>query len=89
MPIGGSEVGGTPVGGSEVGGPEIGIWEMTPGTATDVEEDEVFIVLAGRATLLMPGLDAVELTPGSVVQLMAGTITTWIVHENLRKIYIA
>ncbi len=72
-----------------VGGCEIGIWEMTPGTATDVEEDEVFVVLGGRATLLMPGLDAVELTPGSVIQLTAGMATTWIVHETLRKIYIA
>jgi len=69
--------------------PEIGVWEMTPGTATDVEEDEVFVVLTGRATLLMPGLDAVELTPGSVVQLAAGMATTWTVHETLRKLYIA
>jgi len=72
-----------------VGGPEIGVWEMTPGTATDVEVDEVFVVLAGRATLLMPGLDAVELTPGSVVKLAAGMVTTWTVHETLRKLYVA
>jgi uncharacterized protein len=71
------------------GSPEIGVWEMTPGTATDVEEDEVFVVLSGRATLLMPGLDPVELSPGSVVQLTAGMATTWTVHETLRKIYIA
>ena len=76
-------------GGSEIGGPEIGVWEMTPGTATDVEVDEVFVVLEGRATVLMPGLDAVELTPGSVVQLTAGMATRWIVHETLRKLYIA
>ncbi|HET7801419.1 MAG TPA: hypothetical protein VFL38_13435, partial [Humibacillus xanthopallidus] len=30
---------------------EVGVWEMTPGTATDVEADEVFVVLSGRATL--------------------------------------
>jgi len=73
----------------ERSGPEVGVWEMTPGTATDVEVDEVFVVLAGRATLLMPGLDAVELTSGSVVQLTAGMVTTWIVYEPLRKLYIA
>jgi len=73
----------------ERSGPEIGVWEMTPGTATDVEVNEVFVVLAGRGTLLMPGLDGVELTPGSVVQLTAGMVTTWIVHETLRKLYIA
>ena len=76
-------------GGSEIGGPEIGVWEMTPGTATDVEVDEVFVVLEGRATVLMPGLDAVELAPGSVGQLTAGMATTWTVHETLRKIYVA
>jgi len=73
----------------ERSGPEIGVWEMTPGIATDVEVDEVFVVLAGRATVLMPGLDAVELTPGAVVQLTAGMATTWTVHETLRKLYIA
>jgi len=73
----------------ERNGPEIGVWEMTPGTVTDVEEDEVFVVLAGRATVLMQGLDAVELTPGSVVQLTAGMATTWTVHETLRKLYLA
>ena len=73
----------------ERSGPEIGVWEMTPGIATDVEVDEVFVVLAGRATVLMPGLDAVELAPGSVGQLTAGMATTWTVHETLRKIYVA
>ncbi len=71
------------------GEPEIGVWEMTPGTSTDVEVDEVFVVLAGRATLVMPGVDPVELVPGSVVQLTAGMATSWTVHETLRKIYVA
>lgn len=30
---------------------EIGVWEHTPGTSTDVEADEVFVVLSGAATL--------------------------------------
>ena len=86
---GGSEGGGSAIDKPDTSRPEIGVWEMTPGTATDVEVDEVFVVLAGRATVLMPGLDAVELAPGSVVQLTAGMATTWIVHETLRKLYIA
>ena len=73
----------------EIGVAEIGVWEMTPGSAIDVEVDEVFVVLSGRASLLMPGFDAVELTPGAVVQLAAGMATTWTVHETLRKLYIA
>ena len=69
-------------------GRELGIWEMTPGTATDVETDEVFIVLAGRATVegIAPG--PVELMPGAVVRLTEGMQTTWTVHETLRKVYL-
>jgi uncharacterized cupin superfamily protein len=63
---------------------------MTPGTATDTEVDEVFIVLAGSATVRFdsPELPAIELAPGSVVRLTAGMRTTWIVRETLRKVYI-
>jgi uncharacterized cupin superfamily protein len=70
---------------------EIGVWEMTPGTATDTEADEVFMVLAGDATVRFdsPELPAVELAPGSVVRLTAGMRTTWIVRETLRKVYVA
>ncbi|MFC7644345.1 cupin domain-containing protein [Streptosporangium lutulentum] len=32
-----------------------GIWEITPGTVTDVEHDEVFVVLSGRATVEVEG----------------------------------
>lgn len=68
---------------------ELGIWEMTPGTATDTEVDELFIVLSGRATVTGIGPDPVELVPGSIVRLTAGMQTTWTVHETLRKIYLA
>jgi uncharacterized cupin superfamily protein len=72
-------------------GREIGVWEMTPGTATDTEVDEVFVVLAGSATVsfVEPDLPPVELAPGSVVRLTAGMRTTWIVRETLRKVYVA
>ncbi|MFF4414929.1 cupin domain-containing protein [Streptosporangium sp. NPDC001559] len=64
-----------------------GIWEITPGTVTDVENDEIFVVLAGRATLEVENGTSIELAPGSVCLLSAGTKTTWIVHETLRKVY--
>lgn len=76
-------------------GREIGVWELTPGTATDVEVDEVFIVLAGRATLRFeavpdgPVPDPIELRPGSVVRLTEGMRTTWTVTDTLRKVYVA
>lgn len=70
-------------------GAEIGVWEMTPGTATDVEADEVFIVLAGSATVAGIAADEVRLSPGDVVRLTAGMRATWTVHETLRKVYLA
>ena len=70
-------------------GVEVGVWEMTPGVATDVEVDEVFIVLAGSATIEF-GDDSPTLRvgPGDVVRLAAGAGTTWTVTETLRKIYL-
>jgi uncharacterized cupin superfamily protein len=71
------------------GDTELGVWEMSPGTATDTEVDEVFIVLSGRATVTGIAPDPVELVPGSVVRLTAGMESTWVVHETLRKVYLA
>lgn len=70
---------------------EVGIWEMTPGTASDVEVDEVFVVLSGHARIefVEPALPAIEVDPGSVVRLAAGQRTVWTVTETLRKVYIA
>ena len=76
-------------------GREIGVWEMTPGTASDLEADEVFVVLSGRARVefvSVPHGDVprpIEITAGSVVRLTAGMTTTWTVHETLRKVYLA
>ena len=74
-----------------LGDTEIGAWEMTPGTASDVEADEVFVVLSGRAIIAFddPDLPDLEVGPGSVVRLADGQRTVWTVSETLRKIYIA
>lgn len=74
-----------------LGGVEIGVWEMTPGTAYDIESDEVFVVLSGRATISFddPALPDLTVGPGSVVRLAEGQRTVWTVTETLRKIYIA
>ena len=69
---------------------EIGIWEHSPGTSTDVEADEVFVVLSGRATVEFIGSGAVlRRVPGGVARFAAGTATRWTIIETLRKIYIA
>ncbi|WP_438854634.1 cupin domain-containing protein [Agromyces sp. M3QZ16-3] len=70
---------------------ELGVWEMTPGAMRDIEVDEVFLVIAGAATVefVEPALPAIELRPGSVVRLDAGMSTVWTVTETLRKLFIA
>lgn len=71
-------------------GCEVGVWEMTPGVATDTETDELFVVLSGRATVRFLDEDrSVELSAGSVVQLVEGQRTEWTVTETLRKVYLA
>ena len=74
---------------TEFGGLELGVWEMSIGTMTDVEADEMFIVLSGAATVeFADGTPALELRAGDVGRLAAGAETTWTVTETLRKIYL-
>ena len=75
--------------GETVDGAEVGVWEITPGVVTDTEEDEVFVVLSGRASLSFEdGPEPIEVRAGCVVRLAAGMRTTWTVHETLRKVYV-
>ncbi|MFF3671441.1 cupin domain-containing protein [Microtetraspora malaysiensis] len=67
--------------------PGRGVWEITPGVVTDVEADEIFVVLTGRATIEVEGGATVEVGPGDVCLLAEGAKTTWTVHETLRKVY--
>ena len=68
---------------------EVGVWEMTDGAMQDVESDEVFVVIAGRATVTFDADDGVmNLSVGSVVRLVAGEHTVWTVTETIRKVYI-
>ena len=67
---------------------EVGIWEHTVGVSTDVEADEVFVVLSGRATVEVEGAATLELAAGDIGILEAGARTTWTVHQTLRKVYL-
>ena len=64
-----------------------GIWRITEGTVTDTEEDEIFVVVEGRATIEIEGGPALEVGPGDVCILERGARTTWTVHEPLRKVF--
>lgn len=71
-----------------LGDVEVGIWDMTPGSARDVEADEVFVVLAGAATIQFDDGREISLQPGDVMSLSHGERTVWTVTETLRKVYV-
>jgi len=71
------------------GGGEVGVWEAGPGTDTDVEEDEVFVVLAGAGSVTFQDGSSLELRPGVVVRLVKGDRTSWDITQRLRKLYVA
>ena len=75
----------------EFSGLEVGVWEMTPGVMSDVEADEVFVVLTGAATVEFehPHASPIVLAPGSVVRLESGMRTIWTVRQTLRKVYVS
>jgi uncharacterized protein len=69
-------------------GLEVGIWEHPVGRSTDIETDEVFVVLSGSGRVLLVDGTVLELRPGTVGVLAAGTPTTWEIDETLRKVWI-
>ncbi len=64
-----------------------GVWQITAGTVTDVEADELFVVVSGRATVEVQDGPTLELAPGVMGVLARGVRTTWTVHEPLRKVF--
>jgi uncharacterized cupin superfamily protein len=67
---------------------EVGIWQHSVGVSRDVEYDEVFVVLSGRATIAVDDGPVLEVGPGDVGLLRAGASATWTIHETLRKVYV-
>ncbi|MFJ6415435.1 cupin domain-containing protein [Paeniglutamicibacter sp. NPDC091659] len=81
------------VGFGSLAGVDFGVWEMSTGTMFDVEAEEIFVVTAGRGTVVIgpfAGLPAqiVELFPGTLMRLSEGMKTVWTVTETLRKVYV-
>ncbi|HSE80514.1 MAG TPA: cupin domain-containing protein [Gaiellaceae bacterium] len=64
-----------------------GVWQITPGVVRDVEADELFVVVSGRATVEVEGGPTLELEPGMVGVLRAGDRAVWRIHETLRKVF--
>jgi len=76
---------------THVAGTEVGVWEHAPGTSTDTEVDEVFVVISGAARIdfVEPALPSLEIGTGDVVRLAEGMRTWWTFTETLRKVYVA
>ena len=64
-----------------------GVWQITPGVIEDVEADELFVVVSGRATVEVEGGPTLELEPGVVGVLKAGDRAVWRIHETVRKVF--
>lgn len=73
----------------EISGTGFGLWQMTAGSMSDTEADEVFVVLSGAASVQFVDRGiSMKLSPGDVVRLVAGERTLWTVTETLRKLYL-
>lgn len=74
----------------ELDGVGYGVWCITEGVVQDVEDEEVFVVTSGAAKIVFPEEDReIEVGPGDIVRLAAGTRTVWHVPDHLRKVYFA
>ena len=67
---------------------EVGLWEAGPGEDTDVEVDELFLVVAGRGVVTFEDGSSIDLGPGVLVRLRQGDRTTWEITERLRKVHV-
>ncbi len=67
---------------------EAGVWEHPVGRSTDVEQDEVFVVLSGSGRVILDDGSVLPLAPGTLGVLAAGTRTVWEIDEPLRKVWV-
>jgi len=67
---------------------EVGVWEHSVGESTDTEVEEVFVVISGRGTVTCEQGGVIDLVPGTIGILPAGSRTTWKITETLRKVWI-
>ena len=72
----------------EASGLDIGLWEHSTGASSDIEVDEIFVILSGSAEIEFKDGPTLIVGPGDVVQLQAGDQTTWNVKEPLRKFWV-
>ncbi|MCB0864069.1 MAG: cupin domain-containing protein, partial [Solirubrobacterales bacterium] len=64
-----------------------GLWQLTPGTVTDTEVDESFLVLSGRGQVIFEDGSRILLEPGVTHRFSGGEKTTWTVEKTILKVY--
>lgn len=73
-------------------GLEVGVWEMSTGAMTDIEVDEIFVVISGEATVTLivdeQPTEVIDLRPGSICRLPEGAHTLWEVTRTVRKVVL-
>lgn len=72
------------------GGTEVaGFWMCTPGSFTDTEQEESFVVIRGQAEVEMADGTRIALGPGDTHSFRAGEKTIWKITQPLVKSYWA
>jgi uncharacterized cupin superfamily protein len=70
-------------------GVDVGVWQADPGLIGGVTNEEIFIVLEGRAEVTFEDTnETIQIGPGDVVRLHAGQRNKWRTIERLRKISV-
>lgn len=70
-------------------GVDVGVWQADPGLIGGVTDDEIFIVLEGRAEVTFEDTkETIRIGPGDIVRLHRGQRNTWRTIERLRKISV-
>lgn len=65
-----------------------GVWQADPGIHADLPGQETVVVLQGRATVTNRAGESIEVGPGDLVFVDPGEVSTWTVHERLRKVFV-
>lgn len=68
-------------------GAESGLWRCTPGTVTDTEVEESFLVITGRGSIEFEDGSTVQLEPGVTHRFEGGEKTKWTVEETILKAF--
>jgi uncharacterized cupin superfamily protein len=64
-----------------------GIWKCTKGVCTDTEQDEMFTVIEGHATVAIEDGPTLEIFPGFTRGFKKGTKTIWTINEDILKTF--